>query len=212
VGLILSFKIKNMKKTIKKVAVIILAATIGLSVASFTKSKSQQTDYALARTNKINNKLAFFLCEPANEYEVAFTFKNLITNINCASPQQILAATIQNANYEASNQNKLYDAVILGNTERDMAIVWKDKTKDNSIARVKKVEGKLLFVECEPIANYDVTAKYDVSGAGQKIMTGTCPSQDEKIAKIMKKAGKEKINYDGVMYGSSKNDLVIKFK
>ncbi len=201
-----------MKKTIKKAAVLILVATMCLLAASFTKNKNQQTDYALARTNKVNNKLAFYLCEPTNEYEVSFTFKNVIHNFNCLSPEQILNASVQNANTEAANQGRVYDAIILGTSERDMAITWKDKSKDNAIARVKKNEGKLVFIECEPLASYDVAGKYNVSGVGQQLLTGTCPSQDEKIAKIIKKADKEKLNYDGVMYGSSKNDLAIKFK
>lgn len=189
----------------------IASGLIFLNVA-FTTNKKQQTDYSLARVNKTNNKLAFFWNEPVNEYEVAFTFKNSIGNFNCKSPQQVIDASVKNANIEAANQGKIYDALIFGTSDRDMAIIWKDKSKDNAIARVKKNEGKFVFVECEPLANYDVISKYDVSGVGQQILLGSCPGHQQKVDKIIKKATKENLNFDGVMYGSSKNDLAIKFK
>lgn len=194
-----------MKKII--LGFIIVATT--LVTLSFRQT---QTDYALGRANKTGNKLAFFWNDPINEYEVAFTFKNSIENFNCKSPQQIIDASIQNANAEAANQGRIYDALILGTSDRDMAITWKDKSKDNAIARVKKNEGKLVFIECEPLANYDIAGKYNISGVGQQILLGSCPGHQEKVDKLIKKAGKDKLDFDGVMYGSSKNDLAIKFK
>lgn len=116
------------------------------------------------------------------------------------------------ANMEAANQGKLYDAIILGTSDRDLAIIWKDKSKDNALARVKRVEGKFTFLACEPTTNYDVKGKYNVSGVGQQIMFGSCPSHQEKIDKLIKKASKEKIEFDAVIYGSTTNDLAVKFK
>jgi len=176
-----------------------------MSTLSF---QSDQSDNSLARVNKTSNKLVFFWNEPINEYEIAFTFINLIVNYNCLSPQQVIDASIQNANLEAANQSRIYDAIILGSSERDMAVIWKDKTKDNAITRVKKNEGKLVFIECEPLTNYDITGKYDISG----ISSRNCPTHQEKVDKLISKATKDKLNFDGVIYSSSKNDLAIKFK
>lgn len=183
-----------------------------LTVTSFKVDRPQETDTSLARANKTNGKLAFYWNEPVNSYAVSFTFENKIENFYCKSPQQIIDASITNANYEAAQQGRLYDAIILGTSARDMAITFNDKDKDNSIARVKKREGKLIFVECEPLVNYDIAGKYNVSGTGQAIMTGTCPSHEKRMDKLLKKANKDKLDFDGVMYGSSKNDLIIKFK
>lgn len=201
-------KINNAKIIATKLFTVVLVFT----TLAFNDIKQQQIDYSLARVNKTNNKLAFFWNEPVNEYEDSFTFKNTIENINCISPQQLLDATVKNANIEAANQGRIYDAVIVGTSDRDMAITWKDKSKDNAIARVKKNEGKLVFIECEPVVNYDIIGKYSVSGVGQQLLLGTCPSHQEKIDKIIKKATKEKLSFDGVVYGSSKNDVAIKFK
>jgi hypothetical protein len=198
-----------MKKLIFGFTVFALLTTI----FSFrTISNQTQKDFALARVNKTNNKLAFFWNEPISEYDVAFTFKNSIENFNCKSPQEVIDASIKNANIEAAQQGRIYDAIILGTSDRDIAITWKDKTKDNAICRVKRNEGKYVFIECEPIADYNIAGKYNIAGVGQQILLGTCPGHQEKCDKIIKKANKDKLDFDGVMYGSSKNDLAIKFK
>jgi hypothetical protein len=92
-----------------------------------------QTDNALARVEKNNTKLVFFYNEPINDYEQAFTFENKIENLYCLTPNEVFAATIKNANIEAANQSKLFDAIILNPAGRDMAIIWKDKSKDNAL-------------------------------------------------------------------------------
>lgn len=182
------------------------------SAVGFLSFRQSQKDFSLGRVNKTSNKLVFFWNEPISEYDVAFTFKNLIPDYNCKSPQQVVEASIKNANIESANQSKLYDAIVLAPGDRDMAIIWKDKSKDNSIARVKKNEGKLVFVECEPLANYDIAGKYNVSGVGQQIILGTCPTHQEKVDNLIRKSNKKNLEFDGVIYGSSQNDLAIKFK
>jgi hypothetical protein len=184
---------------------IILSAIMVASI-----SLSSQTDNSLARVAKNNNKCVFNHNEPINEYDVAFTFINLIPE--CKTEKEAETITITNANQEAGNQGKLYDAIIIGDNERDIAIVWKDKSKDNAIARVSKVEGRYVFINCEPLTNYEMVSKYNVEGAGQQLLLGTCPTRVEKISKIIKKSEKSKLSYDAVIYGVSENDLVIKFK
>ena len=194
-----------MKKT---TLIVIIFASI-FATLSFRQT---QIDYALGRVNKTNNKLVFLWNEPINEYEIAFTFNNPIENMFCKSPQQIIDGSLINANIESAQQGRMYDAIILGESARDMAIIWKDKSKDNAIARVKKTEGKYVFIDCEPITNYDIAGKYNVNGVGQQVLLGTCPTYQEKIDKLLKKANKEKLNFDAVLFGSSQNDLAIKFK
>mgnify|MGYP007054529212 CR=1 FL=1 len=61
-------------------------------------NQKQTIDKSFARVGKINNKFAFFWNEPINDYEVAFTFENIIPNYNCSSPRQILDHSLNNAN------------------------------------------------------------------------------------------------------------------
>lgn len=191
---------------------IILGFAMVATVFANFSFRQTQTDYALARANKTNNKLVFFGSEPINEYEVVFTFNNSIENFNCKSPQQVIDASVTNANIESAQQGRIYDAIVLGTADRDMAITWKHKSKDNAICRVKRNEGKYVYIECEPLASFDIVGKYNISGVGQQILLGTCPGHQEKIDKLIKKSNKDRLNYDGVMYGSTKNDLAIKFK
>lgn len=193
----------------RKFTYLFLISTSILFLMSF---QTIQNDYSLGRVNKTNNKLVFFWNEPINEYEISFTFQNSIQNFHCKSPQQLIDASISNANSEAALQGRLYDAIVFSKSDRDMAIIWKDKTKDNAIARVKKTEGKLIFIECEPINDYEIVGKYDVSGVGQKLITGKCPTHNQKIDKLIKKSENDKLDYDAILYGSSKNDLSVKFK
>jgi hypothetical protein len=170
----------------------------------------QKSDHALARAPKVNNKLVFYHNEPTEEYDVAFTFENTIPDFLCNNTQQNSDASIRNANQEAANQGRLYDAIIVGeNTNRDIAITWKDKSKDNAIARVGRVEGVYLFVGCEPKSEYEVVYKKDVSSTGA--MLGMCPSESKMATNLMKAATKKKIDFDAVLIGNSKNDMVIKF-
>jgi hypothetical protein len=194
----------------KKTALTVLLFAIAIVIISFRVS---ELDYSLARVSKLNNKHVFSLSEPINQYESVFTFQNLIVNFDCLSPLQVDLAGIENANKESANQSKFYEAIICVNgSARDLAINWTDKSKDNSIARVKKIEGKFVFWQCEPLANYDIVGKYNVSGVGQQVLMGTCPTHQQKIDKLIKKAQKDNLDFDGVIYGSSKYDLVIKFK
>jgi hypothetical protein len=195
-----------MKKTILGLLIVVT----GLVTLSFSQS---QTDYALARVSKLNNKLVFLWSEPINDYETAITFENKIQNYHCLSPEQVSFESIKNANAEAANQGKIYDAIVTVNgSSRDLAIIWKDKAKDNTIARVKKQEGKLVFVQCEPLMNYEIAGKFNIFGVGQQVLLGTCPTHQQKIDKLLQKASKDRLDFDGVIYGSTKNDLVIKFK
>lgn len=171
---------------------------------------SEDKDYALAKAPKLNNKLVFYHNEPVEEYEVVFTFENIIPNVVCNNAQQNSDVSLRNANSEAANQGRLFDAIIVGaNTNRDIAITWKDKSKDNSVARVSRVEGVYLFVGCEPINNYEVVFKKDVSSTG--VMLGMCLDDNKMAANLMKAAAKKKIEFDAVLIGNSKNDMVIKF-
>ena len=163
-------------------------AQLGIFIILFLSIKTvngqNSVEQNLARVSKVNNKLVFLFAEPIGEYEVVFTFENHISNYLCANPSQVVIASISNANQEAGNQNKLYDAIIVSNgSPRDMAIVWKDKSNDNSFARVKTIEGRPVFVECEPIRGYEVLGKYVLK---------KCVGMQRSIDQLIKKSRKEK--------------------
>lgn len=169
-------------------------------------------DHSIAATKKASNKLIFLFNEPTQEYDVAFTFVNRIVS-NCNTLLTLGDSSVLNANKEALNQEKFYDAIILSTGERDKAIKFKDKSKNNSECRCEKQGGKLVFLFCEPSSEYDIVMKLDVAGAGQQLLLGTCPTIQEKVDKMMRKVEKKKLEYDAIIYGTSSAEaLAVKFK
>jgi hypothetical protein len=169
-------------------------------------SFAQQKDSSLANAFKRINKLGFLWNRPLNSYEVTFIFKNTIQYVNCLSPQQIIDNSVKNATTEAKKLGKTYDAIIIGTSGTDTAIVFSDKTKDNSLCKVQKSNGKFLIVECKPAMNYDIVDKIDVAYDKEN-----CPTHLEHIEKLFKKAEKSKKDYDALVYGIS-GSILIKFR
>lgn len=192
----------------KKYFSLFLCAAMLISCFSFQTSN----DNALARVSKINGHAVFYHNEPVSNYEVAFTFKNSIRNFDCNTVESNMDAAVKNANMEAGEQMKLYDALIIGSSDRDIAVTFTDKTKDNSIARVKREGGVLLFLGCEPLSGYNIVKKIDVSGEAWKMVSGQCPTWESKIEKILKKVDRKKNACDAIILGDTKWDFLIKFK
>jgi hypothetical protein len=84
--------------------------------------------------------------------------------------------------------------------------------KDKSLARAEKVNGKYIFVRCEPMQDYDVAF---ILGDDVKITTKSHSIDDqitacvEKCLSISEKKGKP---FDAMIYGSGQTQTAIKFK
>ena len=82
--------------------------------------------------------------------------------------------------------------------------------KDLSLARVQKMSGKYIFLSCEPLNDYDVA--FEIKG----FTLGNFDTPDEIANFVVKNAlkisGKEHKDFDGVVVGSGKVDIAIKFK
>ena len=201
-----------MKKSVKMF--LLAACCVAFIITIISSCKTQQRvvthggDSDLGRVTPHNGKYIFVYSEPVTDYETAFTFEDKIANINCLSTEQIMNHAITNASLEAGLQNKLFDGIIIGTNHRDIAITFKDKTKDNSIARVHLENGIYVFIECEPLTDYIILKKREVNGNLTKELTGKCPTLQNKIDKLMQRA---KNKADAVMFSSTKYDQVIQF-
>jgi hypothetical protein len=82
--------------------------------------------------------------------------------------------------------------------------------KDLSLARVQKMSGKYVFLSCEPLNDYDVA--FEIKG----FTLGHFDTPDEMANFVVKNAlkisSKEHKEFDGVVVGSGKVDIAIKFK
>ncbi|MBS1633617.1 MAG: hypothetical protein JST10_13700 [Bacteroidetes bacterium] len=161
-----------------------------------------QKNYSLARANKINGKLIFYENEPVEPYDVSFTFQNDIGKENDLTQEKIMQKSMVNAGNESANQGRSFDAIIVQHTtKRDIAVIFKDKSRDNSIARVKKHDGILVFIQCEPINNYEVVEKFSHT---DQIDFG-------RIGRLINRGHKRNLEFNGLIYSTSTHELLIRF-
>lgn len=161
---------------------------------------AQNQDISLAKVNKVNNKLIFYENEPLTAYDVVFTFQNDIGKHNDLLTSQIMDKSIINASRESANQGKAFDAIIVQHTtQRDIAIKFKDSHEERSTAKVKRMDGVLLFVNCEPLTSYQVVEKYKSS----KQLDFT------HISRLIKRGIKNDKVFNGIIYGTTGKELLI---
>ena len=91
-----------------------------------------------------------------------------------------------------------------------VTVGFKSKTTDEKrgLGKVMAIEGKDVFINCEPIAPYETSFQFQtkaVSGFG-------CPSVTDIAKAVVKGANKNNLPYDAVIVGSAKYDLAIKYK
>ncbi len=81
--------------------------------------------------------------------------------------------------------------------------------KDYSLAKVSKVSGKYIFMESEPMQEYEIVYELKCFVGGFNSPNDIVEYVDKLAKKQEKNIGKE---YDALIIGSGKYDLAIKFK
>jgi hypothetical protein len=164
-----------------------------------------------AKVNKLQGKYVFYFNEPAREYDVVFSFKSDPIS-TCPTLDGLIEISMKSAMLEAGAQGRQFDAIIIGTAERDMAIKFKDPALDNSVATVKRNNGKYYYIFCEPSGEYSVVEKIKAFRANQ--ITGQCLSTTQLVEKVMKDALKsEKKNpFNGIIIGNDQlhNSITLK--
>jgi hypothetical protein len=80
---------------------------------------------------------------------------------------------------------------------------------DASLAQVNKVSGKYIFLNCEPVNEYEVV--YEVKAFALSF-SGIDDITDIVLKKAFKMKKKEGKDFDALIIGSSKFDLAVNFK
>lgn len=83
-------------------------------------------------------------------------------------------------------------------------------TTDRSLCRAVKMSGKYVFMNSEPINDYEVVYYVKLSG----LVSGGSPTEIASLVltKALKMEKEEGKPFDAVIIGSTKYDLAIKFK
>lgn len=86
----------------------------------------------------------------------------------------------------------------------------KDDQKDYSLAKVMKIEDKYVFLNAEPVQDFDIV--YQIL----TFKTGSYNNLDHIANYVMglalRKKKKEGKDFDAIIVGSTKYDIAIKFK
>jgi hypothetical protein len=163
----------------------------------------------LAKVNRVEGKYIFYLNEPVSDYDIVFTFKTDLQT-TCQTISGLVSSIMRAANYEAGAQGRPYDAIIIGNTERDLAIKFKDTSKDNSLAKPIIFSNKQFFVFSEPGFQYTLVDRVKVFRANQ--LTNECRSVSKMLEEIMKdveKLEKKGKKVKGIIVGNDQYHNVI---
>jgi hypothetical protein len=170
----------------------------------------------IGRVSPIGNKLVFVNSVPIAKYEVVFTFQNLMNFQDLPVFVRLAENSIRNANIEAANQNKLYDAIITqSESERDIAIKFTTQSEDNNLCRVSKINGILAFIGSEPITKYNtVRSWYAIHTSGDNPIFGDYQANEVfHINKAINWGNRKKIDFDALIYNKTREgyELFIKF-
>jgi len=87
------------------------------------------------------------------------------------------------------------------------------QTPDNSLARTERVSGKYIFLNAEPVAEYDIAFLVAVTVIDPAQVSSLDKISNVVLKKAFKIAEKEGKDFDALIIKSGqKQDLAIKFK
>lgn len=169
-------------------------------------SYAQSKDFTAGKVSTVSGKLVFDNVDPVMEYEIVFSFENLLEKNELESQETIWYASVENAMMESGYQGgKPFDAIVTKDeAKRDIAIKFKSNSPDNAIAIMgERIEGVYVFTVGLPYYQYDHIAALKVNEEKH--------TSEEAFAKIINKAKKKYGNFNGIIFSTtdlSKAELI----
>lgn len=188
---------------------------------------SQEDENNLARVNRVNGTPVYIYSEPLNDYGVVATkgtggkMGSLLTGgvVNegvSAKASQYL----KRLNKEAKKKKFEFDAVLYSSGKQAAAIKWNDNfdSEKKDMARVKSINGVLVFALCEPVSDYDVVIEKSGGAKVGSYLSGGLANKGiegdltQFVKRIQKAADEEGKTIDAIIYNAGKRAIGIKFK
>jgi len=184
---------------------------LAFALLSFLFSfKPYTDDNDLCLVNNRNGKLVFWNCDPLEEYDVVFSFKGTANNVTQA---QQSANMVKEAIVQAHTDQKEFDAIIVGNTERDEAIKFKQTStkskKSLNTGRARRINGIPVFIDCTPVEKYEHIKKIKKYRGRNQWNGGLVYFSSIKLATIITEKGSKG---DALIIGDDQFHHWIKFK
>nr|GFC39926.1 hypothetical protein [Tanacetum cinerariifolium] len=128
-------------------------------------SQPLQAAHLTARAGMMQGKYVFCYTQPTSAYDVAFTFASAYKPNEQMTLNTILSASMAGALMESGAQLKAFDAIIIQDGARDVAIKFKsDVVQANyGLATVQRHGGFPVFLFCEPVDDYKVVKNEKIS-------------------------------------------------
>lgn len=167
-----------------------------------------------ARVDKIMNKYIFWHSEPVQKYEVVFSFQSNYNPNPCPVISSIGAMVMECAAKESGYQGKQFDAIIVSDGSRDIAIKFLQESNENAIGTIKMKNGKYFYVLSQPNRPFDMVKQHKVFSI--ETLSSNCLTISQREDKVLKEATKDckkdKAVFDGILIGNDNIHNTIKFK
>jgi|ADurb_Cas_02_Slu_FD_contig_123_40504_length_1899_multi_5_in_2_out_0_2 hypothetical protein len=189
-----------------------------IMLISISFSVKAQDNKGLARVNKIQGKEVYVICEPERPYEVVDKVNSVVSQLIGVSPtvgNMINTLVDKAVNKEKKGKVQPFDAIVTSDGTNAILIKFKEGSEDKKgIGRVTKMQGKEIYVMCEPLLEYETVNK--VNSAFAQII-GVDPTVENMIKTLVDKAvDKERKGsiekFDAVITSDGDNAILVKFK
>jgi hypothetical protein len=193
---------------------ILIYFSVMFSVSGF----SQQENKQLCRVNKIQGKEVYVMCEPVRDYEVVDKINTAVAQLLGVEPtlSNMVATMVDKAvNKESKGKVGKFDAIITSDGDNAILIKFKDGNQEQKgIGRITKMQGKEVYIMCEPLNDYETVDK--VNSAFAQVL-GVDPTIENMVKTMVDKAvnkeSKGKVGkFDAIITSDGDNAILIKFK
>lgn len=151
---------------------------------------AQGCDVKMANVYRHNGLLIFTDCDPVNEYDVVEHEKSVLSWSGQYS--EIKNKLTRKALRDYPDADGIIISMTEKHVDRAVVIKFKNPEKDNSLARVYRTNGLLTFTDCDPVCDFDITAR-------SKAVFGISGEYSHVKNKLIRKLVKVNPNVDGVL-------------
>lgn len=177
-----------------------------------------QDNSDLARVKKVNGVECYIMNEPLREYEVVV---DVHTGLKAESlltgglVNKSISGRVEQFINRAKKENRVFDAIVYTSGKRIVGVKFKDEATEanKGMARASKMEGKPVFVMCEPLRPYEVLKSKGGGIKWKSLVTAGIANNsiEDDVAKIVDKLDKVK-GLDAFYFDGTKEGEAIGFK
>lgn len=186
-------------------------------LSAFINVANSQENKQLAKVNKQQGKEIYVMCEPERAYDVVSTVNSTVSQLLGEKPtiKNMLEALLnKSVSRELKGKLNPFDALITTDGNNGTLVKFKDGNEElKGIGRITKLQGKEVYVLCEPIREYDVVEKVNSIFTQLLGKSSIDDLINELVIKSVDKEKKGKISsFDALITPDGDIAILVKFK